>query len=31
MNMIWHYDCRVEVVAFAVVVEAVLEDGVTGF
>jgi hypothetical protein len=31
MHVIWHYDCGVEVVAFAVIMQTVLEDGVSGF
>ena len=31
MHMIWHYDCGVKVVAFGVVMQAVLEDGISGF
>jgi hypothetical protein len=30
MHVIWHYDCGVEVVAFAVIMQTVLEDGVSG-
>ena len=31
MDVIWHDYGGVEVVAFAIVVQAVLEDGVSGF